>query len=137
MTLFRFLLVGFACLALSPAGCTPGPKAFAVEGTLVFEDGKPAKELAGGTVSFESVADQSNAAGEIHRDGTFRLTSPLGSDGVPAGEYRVLVLPPEPRDADNPPPPIIPIRYYNYQDSGLRVTVEAKDNVVVIPLRRK
>ena len=46
------------------AGCG-GKGLYPVEGVVQYEDGSPARELAGGTVSLESVADRSNAAGNI------------------------------------------------------------------------
>jgi hypothetical protein len=108
-----------------------------VKGAVVFEDGTSVKELAGGHVSFEALADQSNASGEIDGDGNFHLLSPLGADGVPAGKYRVLVMPPEPRDPDHPATPILLDRYRSYERSGLEVIVEEKANIITIKLQRK
>ena len=117
------LLPAACCLLLF--GCSAGPRIYPVEGMVTYEDGTPATELARGTVSLESVADKSNAAGDIRPDGTFRIRSPLGKDGVPAGKYRVLVLPPEGFDRNHPP---IDHRYFRYDTSGLEITVEEKDN---------
>jgi hypothetical protein len=101
---------------------------------VTYEDGTPAIELARGTVSLESVADKSNAAGEIRPDGTFRIRSPLGIDGVPAGKYRVLVMPPEGSDRTRPP---IDRQYNRYDTSGLEITVEEKDtNQVTVRVKR-
>ena len=127
-----------ACLSLILAafGCDAGRKTYHVEGTVLFEDGKPAKSLVGGLVSFESVADQSNASGEIRANGSYRLMSTTGVDGVPAGKYRVLVMPPEPRDPDHPPPSELPDRYRSYERSGIEVMVEEKPNSIPIKLRR-
>src|SRR5262245_61265311 len=91
-----------AGLLLALAGCG-GPRLYTVEGVVQFEDDSPARELAGGTVSLESVADKSNAAGQIRPDGTFRVRNPLGRDGVLPGKYRVLVLPPEGASRQRPP----------------------------------
>lgn len=118
-------------LALLAAGCG-GKKAYPVTGTVVFEDDRPAVELAGGSVSLESVADNSNAAGEIQRDGTFHIQNPLGADGVPAGKYRVLVLsPPELRSR-----PVIDRKYARYETSGLTITVKEEPNQVPIKVHR-
>jgi hypothetical protein len=103
---------------------------------VAFEDGAPIKGLVGGLVSFESSADHANAAGEIQANGHYHLTSPTGAGGVPAGRYRVLVLPPEPRDPDNPPVSVISDRYRSYERSGIEVTVEEKANHIPILLRR-
>ena len=51
-----------AGLVLALAGCE-GKRLYPVEGVLQYDDGSPAKALAGGTVSLESVADKSNASG--------------------------------------------------------------------------
>jgi uncharacterized protein YcfL len=127
-------VVGVFLLALAPAGCGSGKRLYPVEGTVVFEDGKPATELAGGTVSLESVEDHSNAAGEIQKDATFRIRTPLGKDGAPAGVYRVLVLPPEGADRNRPP---IDRRFGRYDTSGIEVTVKEEPNRVSIPVQRR
>ena len=62
------LLTAALLVVLSSAGCGGGRKLYPVEGMVVDEDGKPAVELAGGTVSFESVEDRSNASGQIRPD---------------------------------------------------------------------
>src|SRR5215207_8354383 len=87
----------FVLAVLLVAGCASGKRLYPVEGTVVYEDGTPATDLAGGTVSLEADEDKSNAAGEIQKDGSFRIRTPLGKDGAPAGAYRVLVQPPEGR----------------------------------------
>lgn len=117
-------------------GCSPGKKCYPVEGAVTFEDGGSIKDLVGGVVSFESVADRSNASGDIDEQGHYRLKSPTGAD-VPAGKYRVLVMPPEPKDPDHPPPPVLPDRYRSYAESGIVVIVEEKSNHLPIVLRRK
>src|SRR5262249_40681941 len=91
-----------AVLFFELTGCSE-KRIYPVEGTVQFDDGSLAKTLAGGTVSLESVTDKSNAAGEIRKDGSFTIRDPLGKDGVPAGAYRVVVLPPEGADRRNPP----------------------------------
>jgi hypothetical protein len=114
------------------AGCAE-KGVYPVEGVVQHEDGAPAKALAGGTVSLESVADRSNAAGEIQADGTFRIKSPLGKNGVPAGTYRVVVLPPEGADRKNPP--VDPV-FGRYETSGIEITVKEEPNKVTVVVRR-
>lgn len=126
----------FFLAAALVAGCAQGPTRYPVEGTVIFADGGAAKELAGGTVSFESEQDQSNVQGEIQADGSFRLASPEGAEGVPAGRYRVLVLPPEPADPDNRPPAVIRENYHSYVHSGIVVTVEERVNHFLIRVQR-
>jgi hypothetical protein len=126
-------LVAGLLLALAPAGCSTGKRLYPVEGTVVYEDGAPATDLARGTVSFESVEDRSNAAGEIRPDGTFRIRTPPGQDGAAAGAYRVVVLPPEGADRNRPP---IDRRYGRYETSGIEIMVEARENRIAIPVKR-
>jgi hypothetical protein len=56
---------------LLAAGC--GTKTYPVQGTVLNETGKPAVELAGGTVQFEALDAPVSAEGTIAADGTFRL----------------------------------------------------------------
>jgi hypothetical protein len=123
----------FAGILIALAGCG-GKRLYPVEGVVQYEDGSPAKELAGGTVSLESVVDKSNAAGEIGKDGTFRIRDPLGKDGASAGEYRVLVQPSEGNERRNPP--IIDPIYARYESSGLTLTVKEEPNRVTVVIRR-
>src|SRR5437764_14956105 len=99
----RFRLVVLTTGLLLAAGCSGGKRLYPVEGTVVYDDGKPAVELAKGTVSFESVENLSNVAGDIRSDGTFRIRTPPGKDGAPAGKYRIIVLPAEGSDGIRPP----------------------------------
>ena len=119
-------------LALAVAGCGGGGKRlYPVEGAVTYEDGAPAVELAGGTVSLESVEDLSNAAGEIQKDGTFHVRTPLRGDGAAAGTYRVLVQPAEGRRG-NP----IDAKYGRYNTSGIEITVKDQPNTVEIKVQR-
>jgi hypothetical protein len=113
------------------AGCASGKRLYPVEGTVLYDDGKPAVDLAGGLVSLESVEDKSNAAGEIQPDGTFRIRTPLGKDGAPAGAYRVLVRGPEGR-RDSP----ILVKYGRYNTSEIEITVKEEPNKVEIKVTR-
>jgi hypothetical protein len=128
----RHIVLLAAGLALVLAGCG-GKRLYPVEGVVQFEDGSPARELAGGTFSLESLVDRSNAAGEIRPDGTFRVQGPLGDDGVAAGTYRALVLPPT--SADRKRPPINPL-YGRYETSGIEVTVKEEKNTITVVVRR-
>jgi hypothetical protein len=128
-----------AALALSLAfgsGCGFGQRTYPVHGTVLFEDDTPAAQLAGGTVVFESLDDKSNATATIQADGTFRLRGQDGRDGVPAGKYRVLIVPPEPDDPDRRPPPIIADRYLSFDTSGLETSVHEKPNELQLKVQR-
>jgi hypothetical protein len=120
-----------ALAALGLTGC--GPRLYPVEGVVLYDDNSPAAALAGGTVSLESVADKSNAAGEIRKDGTFRVADPLGKDGVPPGAYRVIVLPPEGADRRNPP---VDPTYGRYETSGIEIKVGSEPTKVTVTVRR-
>src|SRR5438876_8466234 len=120
-------------VSVALAGCSSGKRLYPVEGTVVFDDGTPAAELAGGTVSLESVEDKSNASGAIGPDGTFRLKTPLGQDGAPAGTYRVIVQPKEGADRNRPP---IDRRYGRYDTSGIEVTLKEEPNRVTVKIQR-
>jgi hypothetical protein len=121
-----------AALLLALTGCG-GKSLYPVEGVVQYEDGTPARPLSGGTVSLESVADRSNASGQIQSDGTFRIKDPLGKDGVAAGSYRVIVLPPE--GADRRVPPVDPA-FGRYETSGIEITVKEEPNKVTVVVRR-
>src|SRR5262245_6271960 len=126
----RILLAG---LLVALSGCG-GKGLYPVEGVVQLDDGTPAGFLAGGTVSLESVADRSNASGQIRDGGAFRIRDPLGRGGVPAGAYRVLVLPPEDSDRNRPP---IDSRYGRYDTSGIEVQVKEQKNNITVVVRRK
>jgi hypothetical protein len=132
MCQIRHAVLLAAGLAVLLAGCG-GKRLYPVEGVVKFEDGSAAQELAGGTVSLESVADRSNPAGEIRPDGTFRLRGPMGEDGVAAGAYRALVLPPPSADRKNPP--IDPV-LGRYETAGIEVTVKEEKNTITVVVRR-
>jgi hypothetical protein len=121
-----------AALVLAAAGCG-GPRAYPVEGVVKYDDGSPATALAGGTVSLESVADRSNAAGTIQPDGTFRIKGPTGRDGVPSGAYRVVVLPKEGAGRRNPP---VDPAFGRYETSGIEIAVKEEPNKLTVTVRR-
>jgi hypothetical protein len=116
---------------LGSAGC--GPRVYPVEGMVQYDDGSPAAALAGGTVSLESVADRSNASGQIGRDGAFRAISPTGGGGVQPGVHRVVVLLPEGADRRNPP---VDPTYGRYETSGIEITVKEEPAKVIVTIRR-
>jgi hypothetical protein len=120
--------------ALAATGCNAGQRLYPVEGTVLLEDGSPATVLSGGLVSLESVADKSNASGQIEPDGTFRIKTPLGQGGARAGVYRVLVRPPEGADRNHPP---IDRRYGRYDTSGIEITVNDGPNTVTVTVQRR
>src|SRR5262249_26696490 len=104
--------------------------------TILFEDGKPAKELAGGFVHFDPVEGKISALGEIRSDGSYRLYTNKKDDGAPLGKYRVTVSPPPLPDPDKPSKPILHPRFLSAETSKLEFTVEAKKNQWNIKVER-
>jgi hypothetical protein len=135
----RWRLLAFSLFALILAvavGC--GTKKHPVEGKVVWSDGSAAKELAGGMVVFESTQAPLSARGEIREDGSFRLTTEVPNDGVPVGEYRVLVSQsrPESDGITRPPPPPMDRRFEDFKTSGLTYKVEPGKNEPVLKVER-
>ena len=77
--LFGFFGVYLCCLI----GCLGDPK---VTGKVAFEDGTP---LTVGNVCFESASMR--YTGKINPDGTYRMGTVKGNEGVPRGTYRVSI----------------------------------------------
>ena len=136
-------------MALAPgflvlAGCGGGPdKLFPVRGVISFEDGQPARELAGGTVTFDSEELHKSATGKIQDDGSYQLTSVKKNDGAVLGRYKVMIAPPAADgqdDRDRAAPvrmkPLIDPRYQSLKTTDLVVEVQAKDNDIPLMLRR-
>jgi hypothetical protein len=123
-------------IVLVVAGC--GARSYPVHGQVVWSDGTPAKELAGGFVTFDSEEADLSARGEISTDGSFVLSNLKKDDGLPPGRYQVMVAAPEP-DPSEPPDSLavkgrnlLPPKYQIYETSGLAQTVEAKPNQITL-----
>jgi hypothetical protein len=107
-----------------------------VEGKLLWQDGSPITELAGGMVVFENPDARVSARGEIQGDGTFQLMTQRPGDGTFPGRYQVLLVEPALNDSDRVPPPKANPKYHEFQTSGLEFTVEPKSNEVVFKLEK-
>jgi hypothetical protein len=117
------------------AGCAPSKHP--VVGKIVWTDGTPAKELAGGLVVFESTQAPFCARGEIKEDGSFRLSTDRPEDGVAPGLYRVLLNQPRPDDDIRPRPPLpMDTRFEAFATSGLTCTVQPGKNEPVLTVER-
>src|SRR5262245_11195366 len=117
------------------AGCAPSK--YPVQGQVVWSDGTPAKELAGGLVVFESTQAAFCARGEIKEDGSFRLTTDRPEDGVAPGLYRVLLNQPRPDDDIRPRPPLpMDTRFEAFATSGLTYTVQPGKNEPTLTVAR-
>jgi len=78
-----FCAMMLTCFAV--AGCG-GQGLVKTGGMVKFEDGSP---VTGGGIAFETSTYQ--AAGAIHSDGSYTLSSLKPGDGLPPGEYKVTV----------------------------------------------
>ena len=122
-------------------GCgSPTEKTYSVEGKVVWGDGQPAAELAGGTVELQLIdqaARKVSPHGEIQSDGSFTLRSYESSDGAPAGKYRALVVPKKSMDAEDAEDPcVMDPRFEQYDSSGLEVTIIPEDNQITLRIQR-
>ena len=82
-----------AALALpASVGCAGMPRTYPVKGKVVFKGGKPVTD---GRIQFQSATDpQFKALGDIDQDGSFSLTTYIGTNkaqGAPQGPYSVVV----------------------------------------------
>jgi hypothetical protein len=123
--------------AFVAAGCAGANDAYPVKGT-VFLDGQPATELAGGTVTFDSVELHKSASGEIQTDGTYRLSSLTKNDGAVPGTYQVMVSPHETASAGERGKQGPAAKSAAFvEPKNLEVTVERKTNDISIQLQRR
>lgn len=125
------------------AGCG-GRATYPVEGTVVWGDGTPATELAGGMVLFDLITSDAQEAvsphGAIQQDGSYVLSTFRKGDGVPAGRYRVQVVPliwTEGMLGDKPaPPPVLDPRFSKYETAQIEVVVEPRPNRLPIKVEK-
>jgi hypothetical protein len=117
------------------AGCHSG--LYPVRGTITFDDGRPASNLTGGFVTFQSVDGQVSSQGAIQPDGSFTLSTQAENDGAYPGRYRVLVTPPPYHgDERHQAAPLIDHQYGDPNASELEAVVEEKQNDVQLRLKR-
>jgi hypothetical protein len=137
----RAVLAGAVVLTALLGGCgAAGP--YPVEGTVVWEDGSPAKELVNAIVIFDLPEKQTKAQGNVQADGTFRLTTTKPNDGALPGEYKVMIIEVGRRalggpDATAIAPGHMDSKYSDPSSTDLIATVEArKDNKVTLKVKR-
>lgn len=122
-------------LLLSLFGCREkGVSIYPVEGEVVWNDGRPAQKLVRGTVSLRG-GHGINPNAKIQSDGTFKLHTRGLGEGVPAGEYSAVVMPPE-TFMHTPQQSLIDPRYKSHKTSGLKVVVEPRENYVKLEVKR-
>jgi hypothetical protein len=122
---------------LGLVGCGGGPRPYPVKGTVLFDDGQPAKELAGGSVVFTSEALKRSASGDIDENGAYQLSTEGSNDGAYPGKYNVAVTGPQ-MGGESPAKKkrLFPAHYEDPEKSGIAVVVEAKSNDIPINIQR-
>jgi hypothetical protein len=118
--------------ALFLAGCSS--QTYPVEGIVVFPDGNPATELAGGSVSFNSEETKTSASGPIGEDGRFHLSTSQEHDGAMPGKYHVTVSPPAPEGRDDKA--AAARRPPSYKLRTSEVTIERKRNELTLTVEK-
>jgi hypothetical protein len=125
---------------LATAGCSSDPnKPYPVRGVIVFEDGQPAQELAGGSVTFAPLpaAGRMISSGTIAADGTFVLSCKQEGDGAVAGKHRMVIEPPEREGEAGDAPRRRPLKaIIDLQTAVQEVTVEPKSNQITLQVKR-
>ncbi len=134
--LLRFgesLLVGAMCFCLMAIGCSSRTSAntgYSPVRGKVLVNGKPAQFAA---VNLVPVGGQMAAGGIADKNGEFRLNT-RGFNGAEPGEYLVTIswaLPKDPSSTEPDfGPELLPAKYQDSKQSGLKVVIEAKDNVL-------
>ena len=104
-------------------GCG-GPEILPVEGQVVFTDGELVRT---GRIEYNAVDGPYRAMGEIEDAGRFELVTAEGDQGLPAGEYEIivvqLVITEDLSLADHDHGRAVPRKYADYFTSGLRTVV--------------
>jgi hypothetical protein len=140
-TLRRFTRLALLSLAAGTLIGCGGSGPHPVKGTVVFDDGRPAAELAGYTITFDCPETHKSATGQIKPDGTFYLRTFHSKDGAFPGQYKVILTPPHPRVDERrqqPAPQPFPIdnRYLLSEQTDLVATVEPTTRAIQLQVRR-
>jgi hypothetical protein len=121
------------------AGCG-GPRPYPVSGQIVYDDGQAAADLAGSDVIFTSDELKVSSSGEIDGDGRYVLTMRRQGDGALPGNYKVVIVPPDPGGGDDPKLKArkisLPKKYTDPTKTDLSATVEAKANDITLTIPR-
>jgi hypothetical protein len=130
-------LLAWSCCALASlivAGCGGGKslggvKLYPVKGKILLHDGKP---LTSGRVSFVGLKSTITSLASIESDGGFTFKSPDG-DGLPEGEYRVVIDPAPPTSIKGSPAKtkiVLPFaaKYTDEDGSDLKATVTSDES---------
>jgi hypothetical protein len=108
---------------------------FPVSGKVVYKGKGNVSQLTGGKVRFRSVSDPNvTGVGEIEDGGAFTLGTYFqekGLPGVPAGEYKARVEPPEDDDEGKPLRGLLHPKYQDFDKSGLTFTVPVSGELLI------
>lgn len=139
MFLSHSLRVVAVLAVVATAGCSGDPDpCYPVRGVLVYEDGQPAKELVGGSVTFTPLEQgRKISSATIEEDGTFVLSSMRDSDGAVAGKHQAVIEPPGLEDQDDDSPSRRPLpAIIDPASAAQEVTVEPKSNDITITVKK-
>lgn len=133
------LALGFVgCDSHSPPKGPPVAKPFPVTGTVTFPDGT---RLVGGIVVFTPVEMETHGkmryegAGLVDDQGHYKIGLNGDGAGVPAGEYKVQVLPREYQELKRSNSSKIPNQFREKSSTPLTLTVKEHDNTFEILLK--
>lgn len=130
----RAILVGFGLVLLLTVGC--GKRTYPIKGHVVFEDGTPAKELAGYLIMFQSKEHNASANGLIQADGSFSVGTFSEGDGALQGKQRIAIMPPPPLTDTARAPSLIHARYGSFDTSELEIEVKPDENELTIKVEK-
>ena len=133
----RRLVAAVALLIV--AGC--GERSVPVQGKVVWADGAPANELAGGLVQLQTADGMLGPRGVIGPNATFQLTSDTGTVGAAPGDYRVFVVETRAvlKEADEGAvlaPPRMDPKHEHPDTSGLTATVPSGGGSITVTVSR-
>ena len=130
-------MMGFCLATLMAPGCKR-QEIFPVEGRIEFTDGKPAGELQGGFVVFDSLERKASARGVVNADGSFRLSTEGDDDGAYLGKHRVQIgIPKSIPEGGLKRNVTMDPKFTRFETSGLEVAVEPKHNNVTLTIERR
>jgi len=134
MEYWRLLLFvgGIPFLAVA-TGCSNGT--YPVHGSIVYTDGSPAKELAGGAVELDSLEQPISARGSIDEEGKFVISTFEAEDGAVPGKHRVLIVSRQ-ATGDEPVGKVIDSKYQSFETSELELEVTPGTNTPTFTVER-
>ncbi len=122
VNLFRCCVPLLACGLSCLVGC--GGESVPAAGRIVFADSQPVRS---GKVEFRGKTERVRGSATLDEDGRFRLRGDSGQDGIPPGQYDVIVVQfivVENRSlAEHGHGAPVPRRYADYFTSGLTAEV--------------